>query len=123
MTRSGADLPKRVKFGWARFPEQAVPRVGANSDHAGQAGFEVAKLHGANQSSDVRAKRSHRRAIFQTRIYHHDKEDRGAGERRRYRLCNDHSVDLRAVYPNWPLRESTAVAVDYLHFKKAAARA
>jgi len=39
------------------------------------------------------------------------------------RLCNDHSVDLRAAYPNWPLRESTAVAVDYLHFKKAAAKA
>ena len=53
-TRSGPNLPKRMKLCRARFAEQAIPRVRANSDYAGQAGFQVAKLHGANQSGDVR---------------------------------------------------------------------
>ena len=62
MARSGADLAERMKFGRARIPEQPVPRLGPDSHHAGEPGFEVAKLNRANQARKVRAERPHGRA-------------------------------------------------------------
>src|SRR6516164_9774428 len=95
MMPSGQDLPERVELGWARVSEQPVPCVRPNPHHAGQAGFEVAKFHRANQSREVRAKQSNHRVIFWAGIYRHDKEHRSASERCRYGLWKSHSVDLR----------------------------
>src|SRR3984893_10431348 len=98
MVLGATDLAERVEFGWARVPEQPLPRIGPDPHHAGKAGFEVAKLHCANQRWQVCAKRSHSRAIVRARIYRHDQKHRRAGERCRYRLCKSHSVNLREVF-------------------------
>ena len=92
VARSGPELAERVQFGRARVPEQPVPGVGPDPHHAGEAGFEIAKFNRANQARKVGAERPHGRAIVRARVYRHDQEDRGAGERRRYRLWNHHSV-------------------------------
>ena len=49
MARSGPDLPERVKLGGARIPEQPIPGLGADSHHAAESGFDVAKLDRSNQ--------------------------------------------------------------------------
>jgi hypothetical protein len=98
MVGSGPDLPERVEFGRARVPEQTVPCIGPDPYHAGKAGFELAKSHRANQRREVCAKRSNGRAIIGARTYRHDQEDRSAGERCRYGLCNSHCVDLPEVF-------------------------
>ena len=58
----------------------------------------MAKFHRANKRQEVCAKRSYGRAIVRTRIYRHDKEDRRAGKRRRYGLCNSYSVNLPEIF-------------------------
>ena len=83
-----------MKFGRARVPEQPVPGVGADSHHAGEPGFEIAKFNRANQAGKICAERPHGGAIVLARVDRHDQEDRGACERRRYRLCNRHGVCL-----------------------------
>jgi len=83
MAQSGPDLPERVKFGGARVPEQPVPRIGADSHHAGEIGFEVTKFNSANQRRQVRVKRPHGCAIVRAQNYSHNQEDRSASERSR----------------------------------------
>src|SRR5262249_38388650 len=91
-------------LGRTRVAEQPVPGVGPDPHRAGQAGFEVAEFHRADQRRKVGAERSHRRAIVRPRIDRHDQEDRGAGEGCRYRLWHSHGVDLREVFRvgAWP---------------------
>src|SRR6516164_7787989 len=88
MARSGRDPLERMEFGWSRFSEQPIPRLGPYSHHAGEAGFDVTKVDRANERSEVRAERSHDGAVVRTRIYRHDEEDRGARERSRHGLWN-----------------------------------
>src|SRR5262249_15862820 len=98
MARSGPDLPERVEFGWTWVPEQLVPGVGPDAHHGGKSGFEVAKFHRPNCTREVGTKRSHGRLIVGPRVYGHDQENRRAGERCRYGLCNNHGVNLREVF-------------------------
>ena len=70
----------------ARRPEEPVPRVGPKPHDAGKAAFEVAKFHRAQQRGEVSAERPHGGANVGARIERHDQENRGAGERRGYRL-------------------------------------
>ena len=94
VARSGPELAERMKFGRARVAEQPVPGVGPDSHHAGKAGLEIAKFDRANQAREVGAERPHGGAIVRARIDRHDQEDRGARQRRRYRLCNHDGVGL-----------------------------
>ena len=80
-----------MQLGRARVPEQPVPGVGPDAHHAGEAGFEIAKFNRANQARKVGAERPYGRGIVRAWVYRHDQEDRGAGERRGYRLWNHHS--------------------------------
>ncbi len=89
VARSGPELAERVKFGRARVAEQPVPGVGADAHDAGEAGLEIAKFNRANQARKVRAERPHGVDIVLALVDGHDQEDRGARQRRRYRLCND----------------------------------
>ena len=89
VARSGAELPKRMKFGRSRVAEQSVPGVGPDSHDAGEAGLEIAKFNRANQARKVRAERPHGVDIVLALVDRHDQEDRGARQRRRYRLGND----------------------------------
>ena len=59
VARSGPELAERVEFSRTRAPEQPVPGVGTDAEHAGEAGLEVAKLNRANQTREVRAERPH----------------------------------------------------------------
>ncbi len=92
MTRSGADLAERVQLRRPRLAEKPVPRVGPEPHDAGKAGFEVAKFHGAQQRGEVPAERTDGGAIVRARIYRHDQEDRGAGERCGYGLWSNTHV-------------------------------
>ena len=55
MAPAGADLPERMQLLRPRRPEQAVPRLGADRHDAGQARFDVAKFHRAEQAGQVAA--------------------------------------------------------------------
>ena len=89
VARSGAELAEGVKFSRSRVAEQPVPGVGPDSHHAGEAGLEITKFNGPDQAGKVRAKRPHGADIVLALVDGHDQEDRGARQRRRYRLCND----------------------------------
>jgi hypothetical protein len=86
MPLSGANLPEWMQLRRAWWPEQAVPRVGPESHDAGQARFDVAEFNRAQQRGKVSAKGQQGGAIVRARIDRHDQEDRGARERRGYRL-------------------------------------
>jgi hypothetical protein len=86
MALSGANLPERMQLRRARWPEQAVPRLGPDAHDAGQARFDVAEFNRPQQRAEVRAERPQGGAIVRARIDRHHQEDRGARERRGYRL-------------------------------------
>ncbi len=94
VARSGPELAEGVKLSRARVAEQPVPGVGPNPHHAGKPGFEIAKFDRSNQARKVGAERARRGATVGARVYRHDQEDRGAGERRRNRLCNRDGVSV-----------------------------
>ena len=87
MARSGANLAERMQFRRPRRPKEPVPRVGSKPHDAGEAPFQVAKFHRAQQRGEISAERAQGGAIFGARIKRRDQEDRGASERRRYCLC------------------------------------
>ena len=86
--RSGANLAERMQLRRPRRSKEPVPRVGPKTHDAGKARFKVAKFHRAQQRGEVSAERPQGRAIVEARVYCHDQEDRGASERRGYRLRN-----------------------------------
>src|SRR5262245_26656104 len=92
-----------MKFGRARVPEQAIPRLGSDTHYACEAGFEVAKFNRTDQRHDVSTERPHHGAVVRARVYCHDEEDRGARERRRYRLRNRPRFNsgFRSSHGNW----------------------
>ena len=57
VARSCANLPERVEFGGPRRSKEAVPRVGPKAHDAGEAGFQVPKIHRAQQRGEVSAER------------------------------------------------------------------
>src|SRR5690349_4431864 len=77
-----------MEFGWPRAAEQAIPRLGADSHHAGEAGFEVAKINRPGQRHDVSAERPHDGAVVRAWVYCDDEEDGGTREWRRHGLRN-----------------------------------
>ena len=88
MARSCSNLPERMKLrgpGWSKEP---VPRVGPEAHDAGEARFQVAKLHCSQQRREFCAERPQGRSMVETRVYGRDQEDRGACERRVHRLRN-----------------------------------
>ena len=83
---SGANLAEGMQFRRPRRPEEAIPRVGSKSHDAGKSCFQIAKFHRAHQCGEVSAERAQSGAILRARIERRDQEDRGASERRGYRL-------------------------------------
>ena len=96
VARSGANLPERMQLRRPRRSKEPVPRVGPKAHDAGEAPFKVAKFHRAQQRGEVSAERPHGRSIVGARVYCRDQEDRGAGERRGYRLRNGTQAASRA---------------------------
>ena len=92
---AGANLPERMQLRRPRRPEQPVPRLGADPHDAGEARFEVAKSHRADQAGQVGAERAHGRAMVRSGLDRHDQEDRGTGERRGYRLRDGTHITRR----------------------------
>lgn len=95
MALTGTNLPEGMQLRRPRRPEEAVPRIGSNPHDAGKARAEVAKLHSAQQSREFPAERAHRCAVVGSRLHRHHQEDRGARERRRYRLWHSTRCGLR----------------------------
>jgi len=87
-TLACANLPERVQFRRPRRPKEPVPRVGPEAHDAGEARFQVAKLHCSQQRREFCAERPQGRSMVETRVYGRDQEDRGACERRVHRLRN-----------------------------------
>ena len=88
LARSGAELAERVKLGRARIPEQPVPGFGTDAHHAGEPGFEIAKLDRPNEAAEVGAERACGGGSVRAGVYSRDQKDRGAAERRRHGLRN-----------------------------------
>src|SRR3984957_8356476 len=88
MARSRANLAEGMQCGGPRRPKEAVPRVGPKPHDAGNATFQVAEFHRAPQRAEISAERAQPGAIVRARVERRDQEDRGAGERRGYRLRN-----------------------------------
>ncbi len=88
MARSCANFAEHVQFRRPRRAKEPVPRVGPKAKDAGEARFEVAKFHRAQQCGEVSAERPHGRPIVESRVECHHQEDGGAGERRGYWLRN-----------------------------------
>ncbi len=99
LARPGPELSEGMKFSRARIAEQPIPGVRPDPHHAGEAGLEIAKLNRANQARKVRAERPRGGDILLALVDGHDQENRGARERRRYRLCNDTRLSLKSCPP------------------------
>jgi hypothetical protein len=53
---AGADFAEGMQFGGTRGAEEAVPGVGTEPGDTGEASFDVAEFHGADESGEARAK-------------------------------------------------------------------
>src|SRR5208282_4311674 len=101
MARSAANLLEGVQFRWLRLSKEAVPRVRPKPHHAGKSSFQVAKFHRTHQRGEVSAERAHSGAMLNARVECHAEEDRSAGQRRRYRLCQARQDTCRLGRVHW----------------------
>ena len=88
MARSGTNFAEGVQFRRPLRAKEPVPRLGPKAHDAGEARFQIAKFHRAQQRSEVSAERPHGRPIVEPGVKCHNQEDGGTGERRVYWLRN-----------------------------------
>src|SRR5215469_1235630 len=86
-----ANFTKGMKFGRARLPEELIPGIGPEAHDAGEATFDVAKIHCAEKRREIWAERTNRIKRIGPRVYFQDQKDGGASEWRVNRLRFDGS--------------------------------
>ena len=87
MAISSANLLEWMQVCGSRRPKEAVPRGRPKPHDAGKAPCQIAKFYRPHQRGEVSAELAHGGAIVNARVDRRDQEDRGAGKRRGYCLC------------------------------------